>query len=510
MSANANPKGSSGVSDFEGSPSVQRSRRAFLRAIGAGALTFPFLRSLEISAVEAATGVAPQRLICFYFPHGVSSPLYRRQATDSENSFDLRFVEPRSGAPCVLRALDDAASYGTSFKDKLVVIDGLDFVSGAVGHDGTRAVFTGSGTAGKGSSIEQYLALEAGLGKDTPFSSLVLGVGTNKTGDHLDNVSYYKGVTVSKVIDPGETFNTVFASILAKGDPALAAAAKARRVRGQSVVDFLRADIQHLSARLGPREKAKLDQHLTSLFEIEKQLAAFERESSCQIPTAPPHFDSVRSNVDGEQNFEAITNLQIDMLAQAMACDLTRFGSFWMADLSRGAVLGTDIVDDPVFTPDNPDVHQTVAHAYRAPYDSNDGSPNGDPGVVESWATSGVQQHYAYQKAARLLAKLAANGILDSSLVVIGNDMGDTGLHTSENVPYVLAGSAGGKLRTGRYLSLKPDCPPGHRYCEGGEKVVIPHNRLLVSIAQMFGQPLEAFGETIDPEHARGALTELV
>jgi hypothetical protein len=482
---------------------VERSRRSFLRAVGASALSFPFLRALEISAVEAATGEAPQRLICFYFPHGVSSPLFRRQASDTEDSFDLTFVEPLSGAPCVLRSFDDAATHGMSFKDKLVVIDGLDFVSGAVGHDGTRSVFTGSGTTGRGSSIDQYLAIEAGLGRETPFSSVVLGVGTNKTGDYLDNVAYYKGVAISKIIDPTDTFNTVFGAVLAGSDPARAAEAEVRRARGQSVVDFLRADIQHLGARLAQREKAKLDQHLTSLFEIEKELAAFERAMNCEVPGVPTAFESVRSGTDGEPNFEAITNLQLDMLAQAMACDLTRFASFWMADLSRGAVLGTDIVDDPVFSPSNPDIHQTVAHAYRAPYDAD------DPGVPSSWALSGVQQHYAYQKVARLLGKLEDSAILDSSLVVVGNDMGDSGLHLSDNVPYVLAGSAGGKLRTGRYLSLKTDCPSGRRSCEG-ERVVMPVNRLLVSIAQLFGQQLESFGETIDPDHARGALAGLV
>lgn len=490
-------------------PAVRRSRRSFLRAVGAGALAFPFLRSLEISAVHANTGVAPQRLVNFYYPHGVSSPLFRRREGDSETTFELGFIEPRSGAPCVLRCFDDAARYGESFKDRIVVLDGLDFVSGAVGHDGTRSVFTGSGLGGKGSSIEQYLALEAGLGKNTPFSSLVLGVGTNKTGDPLDNVSYHRGVAVSKIIDPSETFNTVFASVIAASDPALAAAAKAKRARGQSVVDFLRADIQGLNARLAPREREKLDQHLTGLVEIEKQLAALERTPSCQAPTAPMAFDSVRAMNGGEVNFDAITNLQLDMLAQALACDLTRFASFWMADLSRGAVLGTGIADDPVYSPENPDIHQTVAHAYRAPYDSNDGSANGEPGVPSSWALSSIQQHYAYEKAVRLLGKLATNDLLDSSLVVIATDMGDTGLHASDDVPYVLAGSAGGKLRTGRYLSLKPNCPPGHRYCES-ERVVMPVNRLLVSIAQMFGQSLDSFGETIDPEHARGTLDGLV
>jgi hypothetical protein len=445
-------------------------------------------------------------LISFYFPHGVSSPLYRRQATDTEDSFDLTFIEPRSAAPCVLRSFDDRATYGTSFKDRIVVIDGLDFVSGAVGHDGTRCVFTGSGTTGTGSSIEQYLALDAGLGRETPFSSLVLGVGTNVTGDHLDNVSYYKGVAISKMINPTETFNTVFASVLSGGDPAQAAVAEAKRQRGQSVVDFLREDIQSLRPRLAAREQAKLDQHLTSLVEIEKQLAVFE--GTCQAPTTPEAFDSVQSMKGGEPFFDAITDLQLDMMAQTMACDLTRFGSFWMTDLSRGAVNGTDITE-PDYAPYNPDVHQLIAHAYRAPYDAVDGGADADPGLPLSWALSGVQQHYAYQKAVRLLAKLDNAGLLDDSLVVIGNEMGDSGLHASENVPYVLAGGAGGQLRTGRYLSLKADCPAGGNHCGARGNVIVPNNRLLVSIAQLFGQPIESFGETIDPEHARGALEEL-
>jgi hypothetical protein len=335
----------------------------------------------------------------------------------------------------------------------------------------------------------------------------VLGVGTNKTGDHQDNVSYYKGAAISKIIDPSETFDTLFAALVASDDPDQAAQAAARRARGQSVVDFLRRDIEHLNARLAPREKAKLDQHLTSLFEIEKQLAVFEASSACQPPAAPEALSSVKSMEGGEPNFEAITNLQLDLLAQALACDLTRFASFWMADLSRGATNGTDI-DDPTYTPYNPDVHQIVAHAYRAPYDASSAGDDADPGVESSWVLSGIQQHYAYQKAVRLIGSMAASGVLDSSLVVVASDMGDSGLHISDNVPYVLAGSAGGKLRTGRYLSLKPDCPPGNRDC-GGERVVIPNNRLLVSIAQLFGASVESFGEPMDPEHAFGPLEEL-
>jgi hypothetical protein len=484
------------------SPSILRTRRSFLKAVGASALAYPFLRSLELSAVEAADGAAPQRLITFYYPHGASSPLFRRQETDTEDKFDLAFKEKQSGALCVLSPFDDATTFGSSFKSKLVVVDGLDFVSGAVGHDGTRAVFTGSGINGKGSSIEQYLAVEAGLGKTTPFSSVVLGVGDNGT-DHTHNVAYSKGVSMPKVIDPSATFKSLFASLAAAGDPAQAGAVQAQRARGQSVVDYLKGDIQRLSARLAPREKAKLDQHLTSITEIEKQLAAFEMGgggATCKAPATPAKIDKLLRYNGGEPNFETITNLQIDMLAAAMACDLTRFGSFFMNDLSAGAVNGTGITE---YKNDSGyDVHNTVAHQYQAPYD-------GTPGTPASWALLGVQMRYAYSKSARLLSKLAAGGVLDSSLVVISTDMGDTNGHNSDNVPYVLAGSAGGKLRTGRYVSLKANCPPGNRYCMGAQKTVYPNNRLFVSIAQMFGQQVDSFGETTVAADSKGALTEL-
>jgi hypothetical protein len=93
--------------------------------------------------------------------------------------------------------------------------------------------------------------------------------------------------------------------------------------------------------------------------------------------------------------------------------------------------------------------------------------------------------------------------------VAISTDMGDSSMHSSNNVPYVLAGTAGGKLRTGRYLSLKADCPVGHRYCQGADQTIIPNNRLLVSIAQLFGGDIDSFGQPTNAADANGALSEL-
>ncbi len=470
----------------------QQSRRSFLRTVGTGALALPFIRSLELSAVHAQADALPMSFIGVYYPHGVSSPLFRRQEGDTEDNFSLTFTESRSGEQCVLAELD-------AFKDKLLILDGIDYLAGANGHDAPRAALTGSGRNGTGPSIDQYLAVSQGLGNETVFSSLVLGVGTNNA-EHADNVSYATGgASLPKVIDPGETFRMVFSDLVAQGDPARAGELELKRQRGQSVVDFLRWDVNRLQARLGAAENTKLDQHLTSLRDIEKQLGDFE--AACQLPTQPQAFDKIQRYNGGEPNFEAITNLQIDMLAQAIACDLTRFATLWLADLSAGAINGTGI-NHPDYT-SSVDVHNTIAHAYSI--ETGPGS-TGDPA---SWGRIAVQNRYSYSKVARLLQQLESFGMLDASLVMAFTDMGNTAAHSSTDVPVILAGGAGGRLRMGRYISLQSNCPPDNYWCPEQEQVLKPNNQLLVGIAQAFGADTNSYGEPLNPAHASGVLPEL-
>lgn len=473
-------------------PATSRSRRSFLRAVGGSALALPFMRSLEFSAVHAQTGDLPMTFLGVYYPHGVSSPLFQRQASDTEDNFSLTFTEPRSGEQCVLAAFDE-------FKSKLLVIDGIDYLAGSNGHDAPRTALTGSGQNGRGPSLDQYLAVTEGLGNDTMFSSLVLGVGTANT-DHTDNVSYGAGgASLPKVIDPSETFRMLFSDLVAQGDPMQAAELEQRRRQGQSVVDFVRADIGRLRERLAAPETNKLDQHLTSLRDLEKQLGEFE--GSCQLPSAPQSFDRLRRYNGGEPNFEAVTNLQVDLLAQAVACDLTRFATLWLADLSAGAINGTGI-NHPDYT-SSVDVHNTIAHAYAI--ERGPGS-SGDP---RSWARLAVQNRHSYSKVVRLLQRLNEFDSLDNALVMALTDMGDVSNHSSTDVPVILAGGANGRLRMGRYISLQPNCPPDNYWCSEQQKVLKPNNQLLVSIAQAFGANTNSFGEPTNPAHATGALPEL-
>ncbi len=482
---------------------IERKRRSFLRALGLGAASLPFFGLLENSAVHAAEGELPLSFIGVYHPHGAASPLFRRRQEDTESSFELNYIEPISGAQSVLAPFDDAVTYGSSFKDKIIVLDGLDFTTGLIGHDAPESIFTGAGRLPKTSSLDQFLAVDHGLGAATPLSSLVLGVG--RYGSVSETLSFTSaGTPLPRVIDPSETFSMVFSRFIATDDAAHAA--EHWRRNEASVIDFLRSDINRLKGRLAEPEAVKLDQHLTSLRELEKQLAGFE--GVCSWPTEPPGFEEIERFRGGEVHFEQITNLQIDMLAQAVACDLTRFATLWLADLSAGAISGTSITH-PAYT-DTVDVHDTIAHGYRAPVigDQDDAAATGLP---ETWDALGVQNRYSYGKAARLLQKLEEGGVLDSALLMISTEMGNPDAHSSENVPIVLAGGAGGRLRMGRHIRLKEDCPGGGGACGDDTKTLISHNHLLVSLANVYGVETETFGRTTDDSiHALGGLPQLL
>jgi hypothetical protein len=89
--------------------------------------------------------------------------------------------------------------------------------------------------------------------------------------------------------------------------------------------------------------------------------------------------------------------------------------------------------------------------------------------------------------------------------------MGNPALHSTRNVPTVLAGGLNGKFRMGRRLKLKADCPTESPWCSPTDATFTPvtNNKLLVSIAQAFGEDINTFGTQPDPALTTGALSEV-
>jgi hypothetical protein len=465
----------------------------------ASAASLPLVRALE-SVARAADPSKLVNFVCIYHPHGISAEYWALRTSEAESQFDIGY------ANCSLQPFDDAATYGKSFKDKLLVIEGIDHLSNANGHDSAGTILTGSRIDGKkpqNSSLEQMLAVEKGLGSSTPVTSISLGVGNDATDSGV-TLSYGPGgAPLPKIIDPLQAFDVLFGNLVVSGgDPAAAAAVAHKRKVGQSILDFIRGEVGVMKPKLGMIEQQKLDQHLTSLREIEKQLQGSSAMAGCMAPGKPDasKFPKLKQYNGGEPYFDAITDAQIDLLASALACGVTHFGTLFMNDLSYdGNPLGLPA-----------DNHANVAHTYSAsPVGDNNRPGDGDP---TTWLPLAKFNRYAYSKVARLMQKLDALGALDNTLIYVASDMGNPALHSTQNVPTILAGGAGGKFRMGRHIRLGQDCSDGTPWCAPGDMLFsgVSNNHLLVSIAQAFGVQVDTFGTQVEAKHTTGAMSGLV
>jgi hypothetical protein len=487
-----------------------------LKAVGAGAAALPFYKMLEDSVAKAAGATLPLRFIGAYHPHGISAEYFAMLdgrfsglGSDTETNFNIAYTA--SGGQCSLQPFDDATTYGKSYKSKILAIEGIDLMSNANGHDTAGTILTGSqidSSAKKplNSSLDQYLAVERGLGASTPVTSLALGVGDNTTQSGT-TLSYGKGgAALPKIIDPVQAWSTLFASYVPSTDPNAAAALMRQKALGKSVVDFVTADVNRLYPKLAAAEQQKLDQHLSSLRDLEKQFDTSSTPPAGPMCTPPSKPDATkfpylqRYNM-GEPYFDVITNTFIDLIAQAFACDITRFVTFFLADLSY--------MNNPLGLP--ADNHGGVAHTYSGSPIGCDGHPGG-AGDPTTQALLAKFNRYAYGKIALLMQKLDAVGVLDNTLIYASSDMGNPALHSTHNVPTLLAGGVNGIFRMGRRLKMQPDCPSSNLWCQptDASAVMTTNSHLLVSIAQAFGlTDVTSFGTQPNSGWITGTLPNL-
>lgn len=466
-------------------------RRAFLRAVCGAAAALPFFKVLERSALEVNAADPPLKLVTLYHGHGVAKEYWFRRPGETETSFDIAYDG------CSLRPFDDPARFGKSYKDRLLVVEGLSYVSAmesqTAGHHATAAIYTGSNVTTDdtkqpyNSSIDQFLAQEKGLGKDSPFTSLAFSVGAWINTGSWD-ISYGPGgQPVTKMPSPDDAWDLIFSKLVGMDDPATKAAAERQRKLGKSVLDYAQADLARTYARLAGPEREKLDQHLSALRDLEKRLDAVAA-AGCMIPDRPKRtgnpdpaddFPATYANNGGEPYYERITELQLDLASQALACGLTRFVSVFLNDCS--VTQPNKYVEGLGSLPTN--FHDDVAHLY-----SSD--------VVSQRKLAAVNEHH-YRMAAGLLQRLDQTGIIDSTLLMMASELGDPSGHDMRHVPFILAGGANGKIPMGRHMVASTNSD-------------FPHNRLLVSVANVFGANITSFGTTKDPAIATGELSGLL
>jgi hypothetical protein len=436
--------------------SLRFGRRSLIKSLGVTipAVALPVLRSSPLLAAPP-----PPRLVVLFKANGTILDSFWPTGTAAS------WTIPAGG---ILEPL-------AKWKAKLNVLKGVNydsgdkFVNAAAHQKGPVACLTGGGAntgpfgGGNGNasgygnniSVDQYIANK--WGNVTPLKTLELGVAISGANNR-NRISYLgDNQPVAPEPDPARAFARVFSGFMPPKagattpdmpDPELLA----RLAEKKSVLDYVRADLDRLAARLPGDEKARLDRHLESLRDVERQLAPGSGGgavgAACN-PTMQPAGD-----------YPANTKAQLDLIFQTLACDRTRLVTFiWNGETSQQTFPWIG-VNDP---------HHDMSH-----------KPDGDAATKAKLIK--VNRWYAEQ-VGTLLEKMDSvqegNGktMLDNSFVIWTDGLGKGNNHTRKNIPWVLAGSAGGYMPTGRYMDM------------GNQ----PHNHLLVDILHAMGLPQENF-----------------
>ncbi len=402
------------------------SRRDALRAAGATAALAAFARQFRSAA--AAPGTAPKRLIVFWTPNGVVQP---------------RFWPTGDG---VNFSLTDTLKALTPHRDALTFVKNVTY-SGTGDHK-TGQPFSTSGfiSDNAGVSIDQEIA------QATKQQSLVL-CGQSKNENRRGFISFDKsGAWVTPIRSPKSAYESVFGPI---GSVPGAPAAPGRDAELEAkLLDSVLADIDDVKKRLPQSELVKMDDHLSAILELKKSVGA---------PGAMPvKCDSVDGNAfAGDPDYQTRVKLHLDLMAACIACDARRIFSF------MAAPAGGDATSFGFLGVSGGDFHNDIAH----------GSP-GDPAKeemmhkVDLWHVS--QLAYLIE---RLKSIPEAGGTAFDNTVILWTTECSQGNHGHQNIPVVLAGNAGGALKSGQLLSAG-----------------VKYENLLISLGHALGHPLTSFG----------------
>src|SRR5258708_21055781 len=353
------------------------------------------------------------------------------------------------------------------FREHLNVLSGLAQVNGRALGDGpgdrarATATFltgvhprkTGGADFQLGISADQIAAQE--LGKHTQLSSLELGLEPQPLAGNCDSGYTCAYMSMSwrgpasplpAEINP----RTVFERLFGDGDSTDAAARIARLENQKSVLDYVTASLSRLRSRLGAGAKRKIEQYLESVRDIERRIEVAEEQNLSaplplmERPTAIP------------DHYEQYAKLMIDMQAVAWRTDMTRVASFMLGrDGSNRAYREIGISDG----------HHSISH-----HQGN--ASNLDKLVqIDGFHVS----MFAY-----LLERLKATAdgdatLLDHSLVVFGSSISESNIHTHDDLPIVLAGTAGGRVKGNRHLVYRKETPLNNLFLNTFDLAGLPH-----------------------------------
>ena len=424
------------------------SRRTVLKGMGV-TVALPVLDAMVPAATAYARSGASAssskiRLICMEMVHGsagatpigLKKNLWSPEKTGRD--FDL--------TPSSLSPLEP-------FRDHITIVSNTDlrnaeaFTLPEIGGDHFRAsaVFltqshpkqTQGSDVLAGTSLDQLYAQR--FGQDTPIPSMQLSIeNVDQAGGcvygyscvYTDTISWSSPTTPMPMVrDPRVVFDQLF------GVGATPEERAANRRADKSILDWITAQVTSLRKELGASDRARLNDYLENIREIERRIQQVEARNSSgesrELPDAP---------IGVPDSFSEHVKIMMDLQVVAFASDVTRVFSF---KLGRDG-SSRSYPESGVSTGFHPASHHGERedrimdyskinryHVSLVPYllEKLQGTPEGD------------------------------GTLLDNSLVIYGSPMGDSNVHNHKRCPLFLAGHMGGRLKGGLHLKAADGTP---------------------------------------------------
>jgi len=437
-----------------------RTRRSFLRSAAGATLALPWFESLTTAAnVNKAPAT---RFAIFYVPIGVVRRGFfpgEQQATIPKFSSNQVKIKVAAGQKVGLHSLTELTPTQqplAAVKHKVNLITGMDrtYQHGSDVHAQCASCYLSSATVNtvKQSVYPLARTLDHIIGQyvssTTPFPTLEFSCNShrdNKESIYFDNLSWYgTGHVAPSIRDPRKAYHRITGSHETK--------------KTRQVTDLVLEDARVLQSQLGRADKRKFTEYFEGIRAIEVQMSRLERmrgelaEASIEEPPEShiPRGEYIR--------------LMGDLMIAALQTGLTNVATL---------MVGPERWDTPFMYEslfDRPMSHHQMSH-------------NQNKFVKQLLQVD----RFHMEQFAYLVKKMdsiqEANGstLLDNTLFTYGSGLGDGATHQYSDLPVIVAGSGGGKLRTGHHL-----------HCASGT----PLANLWLTQAQAMGVPVKRFADS--------------
>lgn len=421
--------------------SKRLSRRTLLRGAGGVALALPFLEAMRPRTARAQAMTAPRRIIFCFQANG--DEVATRFSVAGETAFQFgEFLAPLE-----------------PYRKDLLILNKLDKKFGklpmgqvADNHEqGGSALApwpSGTGSYPIGGAEGQTIGFVQGPSADRSIGDMVLAKNPNIPYRHLVyrvggkrndiwNLHSHAGPVgmqspIPPETDPYTAYTRIF-TFNSTGDSAAQALLKKRLAKKQSALDLVLAEGNSLSAKLGAKDKQKLDLHMASLRDVERTL---QGSTGTAVPAMGCMPATLGTPVDAynDANHVVVGELFFKISVLAFACDLTRVVQFnWSGNTSNRIYANLGHTEG----------HHDISH-------------NNTP---EAFTKIRAIHKHLWTQNTKLYDALKAmpdgDGTMwDRTLVVHWNELAQGDTHAINNQLVIFAGAAANAFRRGRMIDF--------------------------------------------------------